>query len=158
MRSPGERGLAYEDVWLVGADVVKAHAWFLPAPADQRASAVTLLFSHENAGSMALRLPMLQMLHTQFRCNILAYDYRGYGDSDDATIGEEGLMRDAHAAWEWLLTKGGVDPTKMTVNLATMPKVGPAPLPTVHAAIAHCAPSSGPSVPPLEPRLFALAD
>ena len=64
--------------------------------------------SCRNAGSMALRLPLFQLLHSQLRCNLLAYDYRGYGESDDVTIGEEGLMRDAHAAWRWLIDHAGI--------------------------------------------------
>lgn len=47
--------------------------------------------------------------------NLLVYDYRGYGQSDDARIDEDGLMRDAHAAWRWLLEQGGVDTTRVVL-------------------------------------------
>jgi hypothetical protein len=70
MRSPSESGLQYEEVFLEGTDGVKAHAWFIPAAA--RAHAPTLLLSHENAGSMALRLPQIKTLYMQLGCNLLA--------------------------------------------------------------------------------------
>lgn len=119
LRSPPERGLEFEDLRLKASDGVTIHAWFIPAAAG-RHSAPTLLFSHENAGSMALRLPHLKMLHEQLGCNILCYDYRGYGDSDDATIDEAGLMRDAHAAYRWLVHEGGVDAARIVIYGASL--------------------------------------
>ena len=117
-RSPSERGLAFEDVRLVASDGVKCHAWFLPAA--NKSSAFTLLFSHENAGSMALRLPQLELLHKNLGCNILAYDYRGYGLSDSVVIDEEGLMRDAHAAWRWLTQTAEVDTSRIVLYGASL--------------------------------------
>ena len=120
-RSPRERGLPYMDVILIADDGIKCHGWFIPAPNDTKAHALTLLFSHENAGSIGLRLPMLYALRQHLRCNILAYDYRGYGDSEEATIGEEGLMRDAHAAYNWLVQKDrGIDPNKILLYGASL--------------------------------------
>jgi len=112
-RSPSERGLPFEDVHLISSDGVKCHAWFFPAP--KRESASTILFSHENAGPMSLRLPLCEVLHRSLRCNLLCYDYRGYGDSEQAKIDEAGLMQDAHAAWRWLLDQSGVDPTRIVL-------------------------------------------
>ena len=60
LRSPSEKGIDYQDIELIGSDGVRAHAWFIPAPGGERATAPTLLFSHENAGSMALRMPHLE--------------------------------------------------------------------------------------------------
>ena len=121
LRSPAERGIPFEDVALVGADGVKAAAWFMPAgDAEERARAPTILFSHENAGSMALRMPLFEALRVGLRCNIMCYDYRGYGDSDDAVIGEDGLMLDAHAAWRWLTQQAGIDTSKILIFGASL--------------------------------------
>lgn len=111
MRSPAEHGMAFEETRLVAADGVETHAWFMPAPGDSR-FAPTLLFSHENAGNMGLRLHEFKMLHSRLGCNVMMYDYRGYGNSQTAKINEEGIMRDARAAWAWLLTRP-VDVTKL---------------------------------------------
>jgi len=113
LRSPRERGLPFEDVKLVASDGVKCHAWFLPA--QERATAPTVLFSHENAGSMSLRLPLFQVLHSYLHVNVFCYDYRGYGNSDAAAINEQGLLRDAHAAWRWLVQAAGVDSSRIVL-------------------------------------------
>ena len=105
MRSPSESGLKHEEVELVASDGVRLHAWFIPAETDAH-TAPTLLFSHENAGNMGLRLMEFVGLHRRVRCNIMLYDYRGYGNSQTATIDEAGLMCDARAAWAWLLQRG----------------------------------------------------
>lgn len=70
LRSPDEQGMQYEDVTLVASDGVRSHAWFIPARA-ARDEAPTLIFSHENAGSMALRLPEFRLLHERLgtRCD-----------------------------------------------------------------------------------------
>ena len=102
MRTPTEQRMPHRELRLTAADGVNVHAWFIPAPAGEEDDAPTLLFSHENAGNMGLRLQEFRMLHDQLRCNLLTYDYRGYGFSDDAPIDEPGLMLDAQAAFEWL--------------------------------------------------------
>ena len=79
------------------SDGIEVHGWFMPAK-EGAASAPTLLFAHENAGNIGLRLPEYKLLHEHVGVNILAYDYRGYGYSDEAEINEAGLMRDARAA------------------------------------------------------------
>ena len=113
MRSPAEQGLRYEDVTLIASDGVRLHAWFMPA-ADP-ANAPTIIFAHENAGSMAARLPEFRQVVDGLRCNLLMYDYRGYGQSDNVAIDEAGLMRDAHAAWRWLVQQGDVDNTRIVL-------------------------------------------
>lgn len=102
-RSPADQGLPYQEVKLTTSDSVTLHAWFIPSPKAQ-SSAPTVLFAHENAGNMGLRVPEFRLLWESISCNILLFDYRGYGESDRSTdINEAGLMRDAHAAWRWLL-------------------------------------------------------
>ena len=102
MRSPSEQGLPYQEVWLQTSDAVRLHAWFIPSPNDSR-QAPTLLFAHENAGNMGLRLQEFRYVHAHLACNLLLYDYRGYGCSDSALINEDGLLQDARAAWTWLV-------------------------------------------------------
>lgn len=42
---------------------------------------------------------------SRLNANVLAIDYRGFADST-GTPSEEGLLIDARAAWDWLLSKG----------------------------------------------------
>lgn len=102
MRSPADQSLEFTDLKLECSDGVHVHAWYMPAPNNKEASAATLLFSHENAGNVGLRLPEFASLSAKLEVNILAYDYRGYGFSDEATINEIGLMRDVRTVWNWL--------------------------------------------------------
>ena len=81
MRSPREWGMPFEDVWLTGADGVRIHSWFITQKGADKATAPTLVYFHGNAGNIGVRLPMLADLWKRCGVNVLAVDYRGYGDS-----------------------------------------------------------------------------
>ena len=118
-RSPQDQQMPFIDLRLTASDGVGVHGWFMPAPGEgAEATAPTLLFSHENAGNVGLRLHEFKILHQVLGVNLLAYDYRGYGFSDAAEINEEGLMRDARAAWEWLdqaAARGQINPRRVFI-------------------------------------------
>ena len=94
--TPQQVGLAYESIFLVTADHVKLHAWFVPAPD----APATVLFCHGNAGNISHRLDSLAIFH-RLGVNTLIFDYRGYGQSE-GSVSEEGLYRDAEAALRYL--------------------------------------------------------
>lgn len=98
--TPGDLGLAYEDVALTAADGVRLHAWWVPAPG-ARAS---VLFLHGNAGNISHRLDKLAILHA-LDADVLLLDYRGYGRSAGAPD-EAGTYADAAAAYAWLRARG----------------------------------------------------
>jgi fermentation-respiration switch protein FrsA (DUF1100 family) len=100
--TPGDWGLAYEDVWLQASDGVRLHAWYLPREASRR----TVLFLHGNAGNISHRQASLEIFH-RLGLNVLIVDYRGYGRSEGRPS-EVGLYRDAAAAWEYLMQRRGV--------------------------------------------------
>jgi abhydrolase domain-containing protein 12 len=62
---------------------------------------------HGNAGSRAapFRIAHYSGFTSRIGANVLAIDYRGFGDSTGYPS-EDGLARDAQAAWEWLLARG----------------------------------------------------
>jgi hypothetical protein len=91
--SPGE------DVTLACSDGVKVHGWYLAHP---QAKASVLLF-HGNAGNLEDRRGMIRQLR-ESPANVLAIDYRGSGKSEGKPS-EDGLYRDARAAYEWLRAK-----------------------------------------------------
>ncbi len=91
--SPGE------DVTLTCSDGVKIHGWYVVHPK----ATITLLWLHGNGGNLEDRRDMLLNLR-ELPANVLLVDYRGYGKSEGSP-GEQGIYRDARAAYDWLLTK-----------------------------------------------------
>ncbi|KAG6909757.1 hypothetical protein DXG01_015473 [Tephrocybe rancida] len=68
----------------------------------------TLLFLHGNTGTRAhpLRTAVYTALTSRLSTNILALDYRGFGDSEGhPTV--PGVAMDARAAWDWLTIEMG---------------------------------------------------
>lgn len=105
--TPGHVRVPYEDVFLTTQDGVRINGWFVPASP----LAPTLLFLHGNAGNISHRLTKILAFH-QMGLNVLIIDYRGYGRSQGAPS-EKGLIRDARAAYDYLLSREDVDPAKM---------------------------------------------
>jgi fermentation-respiration switch protein FrsA (DUF1100 family) len=92
---PQDVGLSYENIYLVTDDHVKLHGWFIP-----RENAIaTLLIFHGNGGNIGDRVSWFEMLHA-LGVHVMAIDYRGYGLSEGEPF-EEGLYRDARAAYQW---------------------------------------------------------
>lgn len=67
----------------------------------------TILFLHGNAATRAFnaRVQHYQAYSSRLHANVLAIDYRGFAESSGAPS-EDGLVRDARAAWEWLISQG----------------------------------------------------
>ena len=67
----------------------------------------TVLFLHGNGGTRVLRsrVQHYQAFAARLRANVLAPDYRGFGDSTGVPS-EPGLITDAMAAWDWLRARG----------------------------------------------------
>ena len=108
-----------EDVWLVAEDGVRLHAWHA-APVVGRAGALApvatdraVLFLHGNAGNVSHRYEIVEDF-AKLPANVLALDYRGYGRSDGAPS-EDGLYRDARAAWDYLTETRGVPARRVVI-------------------------------------------
>jgi hypothetical protein len=108
-----------EDVWLTAEDGVRLHAWFCtpragrggapePVPTDR-----AVLFFHGNAGNVSHRRAQIESL-VALPAAVLIIDYRGYGRSEGSPT-EQGLYRDARAAWEYLTTARGFGPARVVV-------------------------------------------
>ncbi|OCF36023.1 hypothetical protein I316_02518 [Kwoniella heveanensis BCC8398] len=63
----------------------------------------TIIYFHGNAGNRATshRVRSYSAFSTNLDCNVLAIDYRGFGDSS-GTPSEEGLLTDARAAYDYV--------------------------------------------------------
>jgi hypothetical protein len=100
--TPRDWGLDYQDLVLSTEDGVRLHGWYIPAEGSQR----VLLFFHGNAGNISHRGESIAIFH-RLGLSVLIIDYRGYGRSE-GTPSEDGLYRDARAAWRWITEEQGL--------------------------------------------------
>lgn len=107
--TPGDAGLAYEDVYFAAADGTRLNGWLAPRPG----AAATVLWFHGNGGNIGDRVGALKMLHDKVRAGVFMIDYRGYGRSGGA-VSEAGTYGDARAALDYLKTKG-IDADRVVV-------------------------------------------
>jgi len=110
--TPDQQELAYEDVRIAVTPVETIHAWYFPTPAasDTR---VTVLICHGNAGNNSHRLGTAS-LFLDLGCNVLLFDYRGYGLSDGRPS-EANTSADARAAWDWLVEEKKARPGEIAI-------------------------------------------
>ena len=106
---PSMLGLTFQEVFPVAEDGIKLHGWFVPYPGAK----TTLLIFHGNAGNIGHRLSWIDLLH-QLRTNVYIIDYRGYGRSEGKPF-EQGLYRDATAAYRWWLHERGIPGEKLVL-------------------------------------------
>lgn len=97
LATPEAEGMAYEDVALRSSDGVGLSAWYIPS---ERANG-SVIFFHGNARNMSSDLDAVRLWH-QFGYHVFIFDYRGYGKSEGSPS-EEGMYRDAQAAWDWVV-------------------------------------------------------
>jgi fermentation-respiration switch protein FrsA (DUF1100 family) len=97
---PSRAGLHFEDVFFDTADRKKLNGWFVPAGEKSE----TILFCHGNAGNISYRIDKL-IFFNRMGYSVFIFDYRGYGKSG-GWPSEEGLYRDAEAAYDYLRSRG----------------------------------------------------
>jgi hypothetical protein len=107
--SPANISLAFERVSFQTSDGVSLSAWWIPAKSPRG----TLLFCHGNAGNISHRLDSIRIFN-RLGLNTFIFDYRGYGESGGSPT-EEGLYRDAEAAWQYLLQRKRANPENVVV-------------------------------------------
>ena len=80
--TPAEAGLPYEDVRFTTDDGVTLSGWLIPARRETRAVVILMHgFSWHRLGELAAFVPWLSE-----RYNVLQFDFRGHGESEDADI------------------------------------------------------------------------
>jgi fermentation-respiration switch protein FrsA (DUF1100 family) len=99
--TPGDFGLAFEEVLFVAEDGVALHGWWVP----HEEAKGTILHCHGNAGNIGDRAWMAADLH-RLGVNVFLFDYRGYGRSRGFPS-ERGVYRDARAAYEVVRARHG---------------------------------------------------
>jgi fermentation-respiration switch protein FrsA (DUF1100 family) len=97
------------------SDGVLLKGWYLPPLASGGAGgkAAGLLWFYGNLESVSGLAPIVRDLRLP-EVALLILDYRGYGESGGRST-EEGLYRDAEAAWEFLASRPEVDASRIAV-------------------------------------------
>lgn len=89
--------IVFEDISLTSAHGDVIHAWWCP----QRDAKWTILFSHGNAGNLSNHAWIIPAMREAFACNVLIYDYPGFGKSTGKP-GETACYASADGAYLWL--------------------------------------------------------
>ena len=103
--TPAKYQQAYEDVRF-GADESgrsPLHGWWIAADPGLRKPHITVLYIHEERGSLADALPDLMALHA-LAVDVFAFDPRGFGESAWAKPSEQRWNQDAAAALVYMLS------------------------------------------------------
>ncbi len=134
--TPGDIGLAYEDVRFTTEDGYTLSGWLIPAARSTRASVVLLHgFSWHRLPWLTGFVPWLQP-----RYNILQFDFRGHGESDDApiTLGTS-ERQDAAAAVRFMEGRGFGPLALMGISMGGSVAIMAAPDLPVAAVVADAA-------------------
>jgi dipeptidyl aminopeptidase/acylaminoacyl peptidase len=134
--TPADIGLAYEDVRFTTDDGVTMSGWLIPAGRDTRAAVVLLHgFSWHRLPWLIGFVPWLQ-----HRYNVLQFDFRGHGGSDDALISLGTLeQRDVAAAVRFLVGRGLGPIALMGISMGGSVAIMAAPDLPVAAVVADAA-------------------
>lgn len=94
----------------MSADGVKIRGWFIhhPNPLNHK----TILFMHENAGNIGLRLDYFETVYHHLNANIVTFAYRGYSRSEGKPT-EIGIKMDAEAIAEFVSEHKDIDKTSL---------------------------------------------
>jgi fermentation-respiration switch protein FrsA (DUF1100 family) len=139
-RTPADIGADYRDVSIRTSDGVTLHGWYIDGNGDR-----VLLFFHGNAGNISHRLESIRQF-LQLGLSVLIIDYRGYGQSEGRTT-EQGIYRDAEAAWRYLVEIAGIPEDRIIVFGRSMGASAAAWLAKQHRPLALIVESSFTSVP-----------
>ncbi len=96
-RSPGEHGIRFSEFLLPTRDGERIHGWYIPHPNP----VATVLFCHENAGNIGLRISNFIQIIRKLKVNLICFDYRGYGDSTGRPS-EAGLIVDTETVFNYI--------------------------------------------------------
>lgn len=103
-------GFPVEECSFTTEDGVRLHAWYVR----ERDAPATLLWFHGNAGNLSSRAELMDRLR-RLPADVFLIDYRGYGKSEGSPS-EEGLYRDARAAYRFLVEERKIPPNRIVLG------------------------------------------
>jgi uncharacterized protein len=110
-RTPASVGLPFDPVGFAATEVGEPQlkGWWIPAGPDARYSRYTVLYLHSQDGNLSDAVEALAALHA-VGVNVLAFDYRGYGQSQFAHPSEARWREDAEWALQYLTATRHIAP------------------------------------------------
>jgi len=102
-RTPASVGLPFGAVGFAATEAgdTQLKGWWIPAAPGARYSRITALYLHGSDGNLVDTVDALARLH-EAGVNVLAFDYRGYGQSKFARPSEARWREDAESALRYL--------------------------------------------------------
>jgi pimeloyl-ACP methyl ester carboxylesterase len=104
--TPEDYGARYTQLSVPGSGGTTLYAWWIPA---QEPAAPTLLYFHGNYGNVGANAEHGARL-ARTCCNVLLFDYRGYGRSSGPFPNESRMYEDAESVWQYLIGQRKVGP------------------------------------------------
>jgi uncharacterized protein len=116
-RTPAGAGLAFDAVAFAPSDagMPRLTGWWIPAPTGSALSRFTVLLLHGQTGNLGNTVDTLGSLHSA-GVNVLAFDYRGYGQSQFARPSEAHWREDADWALQYLTGTRHIDPGTVVLD------------------------------------------
>jgi uncharacterized protein len=102
-RTPASAGIAFDPLAFAASETgqTRLSGWWIPAAPGADLSRFTVLYLHGEKGNLGNAVDALAQLHS-VGVNILAFDYRGYGQSQFVRPSEARWREDAQWALEYL--------------------------------------------------------
>ena len=113
--SPGDewvKPVAAVEVWLRTSDNENLNGWFFSSTTQP--SQATIIYFHGNGGNIRNIGWVGERLAAR-GFDVLLFDYRGYGKSSGNSYSEQGIYRDADAAYDYIAGTRGIQPAHIVL-------------------------------------------
>lgn len=102
-RTPASVGIPFSNLGFAASEagLPRLQGWWIPAAPDARNSRFTAIYLHGANGNLSNCVDVLSQLHSA-GLNVLAFDYRGYGQSQFVHPSEARWREDAESAIRYL--------------------------------------------------------
>jgi len=116
-RTPASAGLAFDRVAFAATDVgvPRLKGWWIPASPGAARARFTVIYLHGQDGNIGDTVDALARLQTA-GANVFAFDYRGYGDSQQTRPSERNLRQDAEWAIDYLVGTRHIDASSIVLD------------------------------------------
>ena len=116
-QTPASAGVAFDPVEFAATDagVARLKGWWIPAESAGPFSRFTVLFLHGQDGNLGDTVDALTRLHAA-GVNVLAFDYRGYGQSQFVRPSEARWRQDADWALQYLTETRHINPGAIVLD------------------------------------------